>query len=184
MPDSVVFCVAMLLALTAASILALVLGALLAAWLAMARFAARRALLVVLGALAAVPPGLAVALLAGHWAADDRLAAAAMLAAWAMLAAPLALLLTHGSLAAGWARHGRGLQSAGASRWQALGPLLASQRRALAVAWLAVLARGLGELAVALALGLLPVAVTPLLPLGLAVVLGGIAVWLKARVLF
>ncbi len=184
MPDNLIFLAALLLALASATILALLLGALLAAWLAMARFAARRAVLVVLGALVAVPPGLAVALLAYHRVADDRLTAAAMLAAWAITAAPLALLLAHGPLAAGWARLGRGLQSAGASRWQALGPLLASQRRALAVAGLAVLARGLGELAAALALGLLPVPVAPLLPLGLAVVLGSVAVWLKARVLF
>lgn len=184
MPDSVVFCVAVLLALAAASLLALVLGAMLAAWLAMARFAARRALLMVLGALAAVPPGLAVAVLGPHWTTDERLAGATVLVAWAMLAAPLALLLIHGPLAASWARYGRALQSAGASRWQALGPLLVSQRRILAVAWLAMLARGLGELAAALALGWLPIPLAPLLPLGLAVVLGGVAVWLKARAVF
>ena len=166
MPDSPMFCAALLLALAAASILALLLGALLAAWLAMARFAARRAVLVVLGAPVAIPPGLAVALLAPHWLADDRLTAAVMLAAWAILAAA-------------WAQLGRGLQSTGASRWQALGPLLASRRRALVVAWLAVLARGLGELA------LLPVAVAPLVPLAGAAVVALVAVWVsKKGVLF
>jgi len=175
MPDSPMFCAALLLALAAASILALLLGALLAAWLAMARFAARRAVLVVLGAPVAIPPGLAVALLAPHWLADDRLTAAVMLAAWAILAAPLALLLSHGPLAAAWAQLGRGLQSTGASRWQALGPLLASRRRALVVAWLAVLARGLGELA------LLPVAVAPLVPLAGAAVVALVAVWVSKK---
>jgi tungstate transport system permease protein len=174
MPDSLGIC----LLLIAASLLALVLGAGLAAWLAMARFAGRRVVLAVLGAGAAVPPGLALVLMAGR-------PAGLMLAAWVALAAPLALLLVHGPLAAGWARHGRGLQSAGVSRWQALRPLLTGQRRALAVAWLAVLARGLGEAAAALALGLLPAVVPLVVPLGGAVVLGGVAVWVsKKAVLF
>lgn len=185
------------LAVLAAGVLALPPGALLAGWAATTERRGRRFLLGTLGlCIVAAPPVLlsgAVLALVPPDVADTRLLRLAVIAVLeAVLVTPLLAFLAYPGLAATWRTHGRGLQSAGMSRWRALPILWRLGARALGVAWIASIARVLAELGALLlvadrlpfeartmleALGTETPALLGLRLLAAASVLGAVAVW-------
>ena len=143
-----------------ATLLAGSLGIALAALLALTRFPRRRALIVTLNALLGLPPvvvGLVLYLLLSHAGPFGGLGLlftpAAMVMAQTLLAFPIVAALAHRVLDAAWAIYGHDLQACGASRWQALGPLLAMSRRPLATALLAGFGRTVSEVGAVLIVG-------------------------------
>ncbi|MBN8891596.1 MAG: ABC transporter permease [Rhodospirillales bacterium 70-18] len=143
-----------------AALVAAVLGLGLAALLALTRFPGRRVLVVAVNALLGLPPvvvGLLLYLLLSHGGPLGGLGLlftpGAMVAAQAILATPIVAALAHRVLEADWVEYGRALQASGASRWQALWPLLGMGRRALATAVLAGFGRTVSEVGAVLVVG-------------------------------
>ena len=136
------------------------LGIALAAALALTRFPLRGTLIVTLNALLGLPPvvvGLVLYLLLSYAGPLGGLGLlftpAAMVLAQTLLAFPIVAALAHRVLDAAWATYGHDLQACGASRWQALGPLLAMSRRPLATALLAGFGRTVSEVGAVLIVG-------------------------------
>jgi tungstate transport system permease protein len=144
----------------AATALATGVGLPLAAWLALARFPGRRALVLAANLLVGVPPvvvGLALYWLLSGPGPPGRLGLlftpAAMVLAEAALATPIVLSLAERALAARWSAYGRAYLACGAGRLRALPNLLAMSRRSLAIAVLLGFGRIVSELGAVLIVG-------------------------------
>ena len=143
-----------------AALLAAMLGLPLAAALALCRFPGRRALIVLVNALLGLPPvvvGLFLYLALSRAGPLGSLGwlytPAAMVLAETILATPIVAALAHRALAAAWARHGRTMQAAGASRLRAVPHLLAMARRTVATAVVAGFGRTISEVGAVLLVG-------------------------------
>jgi tungstate transport system permease protein len=143
-----------------ATTLAAILGIAAAAGLALGRFRGRWLLVVAVNALLGMPPvvvGLALYLAlsrAGPLGALGLLfTPGAMILAQATLATPIVAALAHRVLEARWAEFGHAMQASGATRLQALRPLLGMSRRPLATAVLAGFGRTVSEVGAVLVVG-------------------------------
>ena len=143
-----------------ATLAAAVVGMPLGAWLGVARFRGRRALVVLLDAFMGLPPvvvGLVLYLLfsrAGPLGQAGLLyTPALMVIAQGLLVLPILAALTRGRAEDQWALYGEQLRSMGASRKRAVGTLLLDDRYGLLSVLLAGFGRAMAEVGAVLMVG-------------------------------
>jgi len=143
-----------------ASIVALLIGAPLGAWLAIIRFRGRQAIIVLTNALLGLPPvvvGLALYLLlsrSGPFGSAGLLfTPAAMAIAQTLLAIPIAVALVHRSSTLLWAEYGDLARIDGLSAARSVGLLLALGRASLLTAFLAGFGRAIAEVGAIIIVG-------------------------------
>ena len=135
-----------------AALLAFLLGAPAGAWLAIARFPGRGAVLVLLNALLGLPPvvvGLIVYLLASRAGPLGSLGLlftpAAMVMAQTLLASPIVAALVHRTAEGLWSEYGDALRVDGAGTVRCVGTLLGMARAGLLTAFLSAFGRAIAE---------------------------------------
>jgi tungstate transport system permease protein len=143
-----------------ATMLATLLGTPLGAALAIYAVPGRRAVVIVVNALLGLPPvvvGLALYLLLSRSGPLGRLGLlftpGAMVAAQAVLAAPIVTALVHDATADVWSQYGAALQVDGATRLQAIPHLLTIGRNRVVTAFLAGFGRTISEVGAILIVG-------------------------------
>ena len=143
-----------------ASLIALVIGAPFGAWLAIARFPGRQAIIVLTNALLGLPPvvvGLGLYLLLSRSGPLGSLGLlftpGAMVLAQTVLATPIVVALTHRFMAGLWADYGDVLLMDGASRPRAVAVLLDMGRAGLVTVALTAFGRAIAEVGAILVVG-------------------------------
>jgi tungstate transport system permease protein len=143
-----------------ASVIALAIGAPLGAWLAIARFPGRQAIIVITNALLGLPPvvvGLALYLLLSRsgplGAAGLLFTPSAMIIAQALLATPIVVALVHRPASLLWAEYADLARTDGLSHWRSIGLLFALGRASLLTAFLAAFGRAIAEVGAILIVG-------------------------------
>jgi tungstate transport system permease protein len=143
-----------------ASVIALAIGAPLGAWLAIARFPGRQAVIVITNALLGLPPvvvGLALYLLLSRsgplGAAGLLFTPSAMIIAQALLATPIVVALVHRPASLLWAEYADLARTDGLSHWRSIGLLFALGRASLLTAFLAAFGRAIAEVGAILIVG-------------------------------
>jgi tungstate transport system permease protein len=143
-----------------ASIVALLVGAPIGAWLAITRCPGRQVLVVLTNALLGLPPvvaGLAVYLLLSRsgplGSAGLLFTPTAMIIAQTLLAAPIVVALVHRSSSLLWAEHGDLARIDGLSSARSIALLLALGRASLLTAYLAAFGRAIAEVGAIIMVG-------------------------------
>ena len=143
-----------------ASVLALVIGAPIGAWLAIARFRGRQALIVLTNALLGLPPvvvGLALYLLLSRsgplGSAGLLFTPTAMVIAQTALATPIVAALVHRPSTLLWAEYGDLARIDGLSRPRSIALLFAIGRASLLTAFLAAFGRAIAEVGAIIMVG-------------------------------
>jgi tungstate transport system permease protein len=143
-----------------ASVIALAIGAPLGAWLAIARFPGRQAIIVITNALLGLPPvvvGLALYLLLSRsgplGAAGLLFTPSAMIIAQALLATPIVVALVHRPASLLWAEYADLARTDGLSHWRSIGLLFALGRASLLTAFLAAFGRAIAEVGAIIIVG-------------------------------
>jgi tungstate transport system permease protein len=144
----------------AATLIAAIIGTLLGAWLAVARFPGHRGVVVVLNTLLALPPvvvGLVVYLLLsrsgplGAW--GILFTPTAMVIAQTVLITPIAAALTRQLVADAWRGNGEQLRSMGAGPLASAGLLLMHERWSLVTVLLTAFGRAISEVGAVMIVG-------------------------------
>jgi tungstate transport system permease protein len=143
-----------------ASIVALLIGAPLGAWLAITRFRGRQAIIVMTNALLGLPPvvvGLALYLLLSRsgplGTAGLLFTPTAMVIAQTLLATPIVIALVHRPSTLLWAEYGDLARTDGLSAARSVGLLLALGRASLLTAFLAGFGRAIAEVGAIIIVG-------------------------------
>jgi tungstate transport system permease protein len=143
-----------------ASVIAMLVGAPLAGALAICRFPAKQAVIVLANALLGLPPvvaGLAIYLLLTRSGplgfAGLLFTPSAMVLAQTALATPIVVALAHRAVAASWSDYGDLLRVDGASRRRALWELFMIGRGALLTTFLAAFGRAIAEVGAIIIVG-------------------------------
>jgi tungstate transport system permease protein len=143
-----------------AVLLAALIGLPLGAWLALARFPGRSAVIVAVNALMGLPPvvaGLMIFLLLSRSGPLGGLGwlftPAAMIAAQTLLVLPIVIALTRGTVEELWGEYREHLTSLGLTGWRAVPTLLVDGRFALATGLLAGFGRASAEVGAVLIVG-------------------------------
>jgi tungstate transport system permease protein len=143
-----------------ASVCATVVGAPLGTALAIYRFPGRHALVVIANALLGLPPvvvGLVVYLLLSRSGPLGSLGIlftpTAMIIAQSALGTPIVIALVHRLAVGLWGAYGDSLLVDGASRLQAIGPLMSMGREGLLTAFLAAFGRAIAEVGAIIVVG-------------------------------
>jgi tungstate transport system permease protein len=143
-----------------ASIVALLIGAPLGAWLAITRFRGRQVIIVLTNALLGLPPvvvGLALYLLLSRsgplGSAGLLFTPTAMVIAQTLLATPIAVALVHRPSTLLWAEYGDLARTDGLSAARSVGLLLALGRASLLTAFLAGFGRAIAEVGAIIIVG-------------------------------
>jgi tungstate transport system permease protein len=143
-----------------ASLIALLLGAPIGAWLAIVRFPGRQAIIVLINALLGLPPvvvGLALYLLLSRsgllGSAGLLFTPVAMIIAQTLLAAPIVVALVHRPSTLLWAEYGDLARSDGLSIARSVALLFALGRASLLTAFLAAFGRAIAEVGAILIVG-------------------------------
>ncbi len=143
-----------------ASIIALLLGAPIGAWLAIVRFPGRQAIIVLTNALLGLPPvvvGLALYLLLSRsglfGSAGLLFTPAAMVIAQTLLAGPIVVALVHRPSTLLWAEYGDLARSDGLSLVRSVALLFALGRASLLTAFLAAFGRAIAEVGAIIIVG-------------------------------
>jgi len=143
-----------------ASVIALAIGAPLGAWLAIARFPGRQAIIVITNALLGLPPvvvGLALYLLLSRsgplGAAGLLFTPSAMIIAQVVLTTPIVISLVHRPATLLWAEYADLAQTDGLSHFRSLALLLALGRASLLTAFLAAFGRAIAEVGAIIIVG-------------------------------
>ncbi len=143
-----------------ASLLALVIGAPLGAWLAITRFRGRQIVIVLTNALLGLPPvvvGLALYLLLSRsgplGAAGLLFTPAAMIVAQTLLATPIVVALVHRPSTLLWAEYADLAHTDGLSRPRSIALLFALGRASLLTAFLAAFGRAIAEVGAIIVVG-------------------------------
>jgi tungstate transport system permease protein len=143
-----------------ASVIALLVGAPLGAWLAIARFPGRQAIIVLTNALLGLPPvvvGLALYLLLSRsgplGAAGLLFTPSAMIIAQALLATPIVVALVHRPASLLWAEYADLARTDGLSNMRSIGLLFALGRASLLTAFLAAFGRAIAEVGAIIVVG-------------------------------
>lgn len=143
-----------------ASVLALLIGAPLGAWFAIARFRGRQAIVVLTNALLGLPPvvvGLALYLLLSRsgplGSAGLLFTPSAMVIAQTMLATPIVVALVHRPATLLWAEYGDLARIDGLSVVRSIGLIFAVGRASLLTAFLAAFGRAIAEVGAIIIVG-------------------------------
>jgi tungstate transport system permease protein len=143
-----------------ASVLALLIGAPAGAWLAIARFRGRQAIVVLTNALLGLPPvvvGLALYLLLSRsgplGSAGLLFTPTAMVIAQTMLATPIVVALVHRPATLLWAEYGDLARIDGLSVVRSIGLMFAVGRTSLLTAFLAAFGRAIAEVGAIIIIG-------------------------------
>jgi tungstate transport system permease protein len=143
-----------------AGIIALVIGAPIGAWLAIARFPGRQAVIVLTNALLGLPPvvvGLALYLLLSRsgplGSAGLLFTPAAMVVAQTLLATPIVVALVHRPASLLWLEYADLARSDGLSNLRSIGLLFALGRASLLTAFLAAFGRAIAEVGAIIIVG-------------------------------
>ena len=143
-----------------ASLIALVIGAPLGAWLAISRFPGRQAIIVLTNALLGLPPvvvGLGLYLLlsrSGPFGSAGLLfTPTAMVIAQTLLATPIAAALVHRPASLLWAEYADLARTDGLSSLRSIGLLFALGRGSLLTAFLAAFGRAIAEVGAIIIVG-------------------------------
>jgi len=143
-----------------ASLIALVVGAPLGAWLAISRFPGKQAIIVLTNALLGLPPvvvGLGLYLLLSRsgplGSAGLLFTPAAMVIAQTLLAAPIAAALVHRPASLLWAEYADLARTDGLSSLRSIGLLFALGRASLLTAFLAAFGRAIAEVGAIIIVG-------------------------------
>ena len=143
-----------------ASLIALVAGAPLGAWLAISRFPGKQAIIVLTNALLGLPPvvvGLGLYLLLSRsgplGSAGLLFTPAAMVIAQTLLAAPIAAALVHRPASLLWAEYADLARTDGLSSLRSIGLLFALGRASLLTAFLAAFGRAIAEVGAIIIVG-------------------------------
>jgi tungstate transport system permease protein len=143
-----------------ASIVALLIGAPIGAWLAIARFRGRQVIIVLANALLGLPPvvvGLALYLLLSRsgplGSAGLLFTPTAMVIAQTLLAAPIVVALVHRPSAPLWAEYGDLARTDGLSAIRSIALLFALGRASLLTAFLAAFGRAIAEVGAIIIVG-------------------------------
>ena len=144
----------------AAGIIALLIGAPIGAWLAIARFPGRQAVIVLTNALLGLPPvvvGLALYLLLSRsgplGSAGLLFTPAAMVIAQTLLATPIVVALVHRPASLLWLEYADLARSDGLSNLRSIGLLFALGRASLLTAFLAAFGRAIAEVGAIIIVG-------------------------------
>ena len=143
-----------------ASVIALLIGAPFGAWLAIARFPGRRAIIVITNAMLGLPPvvvGLVLYLLLSRSGplgqAGLLFTPSAMIIAQTLLATPIVVALVHRATAVLWTEYGDVMRVDGASRSRSIRELFWIGRGALLTAFLAAFGRAIAEVGAIIIVG-------------------------------
>src|ERR1700751_4448382 len=143
-----------------ASVVALLIGAPIGAWLAIVRFSGRQAIIVLTNALLGLPPvvvGLALYLLLSRsgplGSAGLLFTPAAMVIAQTLLAAPIVVALVHRPSTLLWAEYADLAHTDGLSRPRSIALLFALGRSSLLTAFLAAFGRAIAEVGAIIIVG-------------------------------
>ena len=143
-----------------ASVIALVVGAPLGAWLAISRFPGRQAIIVLTNALLGLPPvvvGLALYLLLSRsgplGSAGLLFTPTAMVIAQTLLATPIVVALVHRPVSLLWAEYADLARTDGLSNLRSIGLLFVLGRASLLTAFLAAFGRAIAEVGAILIVG-------------------------------
>ena len=143
-----------------ASVLALLIGAPLGAWFAIARFRGRQAIVVLTNALLGLPPvvvGLALYLLLSRsgplGSAGLLFTPTAMVIAQTLLATPIVVALVHRPATLLWAEYGDLARIDGLSVMRSVGLIFAVGRTSLLTAFLAAFGRAIAEVGAIIIIG-------------------------------
>jgi tungstate transport system permease protein len=143
-----------------AGIIALLIGAPIGAWLAIARFPGRQAVIVLTNALLGLPPvvvGLALYLLLSRsgplGSAGLLFTPAAMVIAQTLLATPIVVALVHRPASLLWLEYADLARSDGLSHLRSIGLLFALGRASLLTAFLAAFGRAIAEVGAIIIVG-------------------------------
>jgi tungstate transport system permease protein len=143
-----------------ASLLALIIGAPIGAWLAITRFRGRQVVIVLTNALLGLPPvvvGLALYLLLSRsgplGAAGLLFTPTAMIVAQTLLATPIVVALVHRPSALLWAEYADLAHTDGLSRPRSIALLFALGRSSLLTAFLAAFGRAIAEVGAIIIVG-------------------------------
>jgi tungstate transport system permease protein len=143
-----------------ASVIALLIGAPIGAWLAIARFPGRQVIIVLTNALLGLPPvvvGLALYLLLSRsgplGSAGLLFTPAAMVVAQTLLATPIAVALVHRPSTLLWAEYGDLVRTDGLSIVRSIALLFALGRASLLTAFLAAFGRAIAEVGAIIIVG-------------------------------
>jgi len=143
-----------------AAIIALLIGAPIGAWLAIARFPGRHAVIVLTNALLGLPPvvvGLALYLLLSRsgplGSAGLLFTPAAMVIAQTLLATPIVVALVHRPASLLWLEYADLARSDGLSNLRSIGLLFALGRASLLTAFLAAFGRAIAEVGAIIIVG-------------------------------
>jgi tungstate transport system permease protein len=143
-----------------AGIIALLIGAPIGAWLAIARFPGRQAVIVLTNALLGLPPvvvGLALYLLLSRsgplGSAGLLFTPAAMVVAQTLLATPIVVALVHRPASLLWLEYADLARSDGLSNLRSIGLLFALGRASLLTAFLAAFGRAIAEVGAIIIVG-------------------------------
>jgi tungstate transport system permease protein len=143
-----------------ASIIALLVGAPIGAWLAITRFRGRKAVIILVNALLGLPPvvvGLVLYLLLSRsgalGSAGLLFTPTAMVAAQTLLAAPIVVALVHRSSTLLWAEYGDLARTDGLSGLRSTLLLFALGRTSLLTAFLAAFGRAIAEVGAIIVVG-------------------------------
>ena len=143
-----------------ASVIALLIGAPIGAWLAIARFPGRQAIIVITNALLGLPPvvvGLGLYLLlsrSGPFGAAGLLfTPSAMVIAQTLLATPIVVALVHRPASLLWAEYADLARTDGLSILRSIGLLFALGRASLLTAFLAAFGRAIAEVGAIIIVG-------------------------------
>lgn len=143
-----------------ASVIALVIGAPLGAWLAIARFPGRHAMIVLTNALLGLPPvvvGLALYLLLSRSGplgpAGLLFTPSAMVIAQTLLATPIVVALVHRPASLLWSEYADLARTDGLSNLRSIGLLFALGRSSLLTAFLAAFGRAIAEVGAIIIVG-------------------------------
>jgi len=143
-----------------ASIIALLIGAPFGAWLAIARFPARRAIIVITNAMLGLPPvvvGLVLYLLLSRSGplgqAGLLFTPSAMIIAQTLLATPIVVALVHRPASLLWAEYADLARTDGLSNLRSIALLFALGRASLLTAFLAAFGRAIAEVGAIIIVG-------------------------------
>jgi tungstate transport system permease protein len=143
-----------------ASVIALLIGAPIGAWLAIARFPGRQAIIVITNALLGLPPvvvGLGLYLLLSRsgplGAAGLLFTPSAMVIAQTLLATPIVVALVHRPASLLWAEYADLARTDGLSQWRSIGLLFALGRGSMLTAFLAAFGRAIAEVGAIIIVG-------------------------------
>jgi tungstate transport system permease protein len=143
-----------------ASIVALLIGAPIGAWLAIVRFRGRQAIIVLTNAMLGLPPvvvGLALYLLLSRsgplGSAGLLFTPGAMVVAQTLLATPIVVALVHRPTSLLWAEYRDLARTDGVSRARSIGLLFALGRASLLTAFLAAFGRAIAEVGAIIIVG-------------------------------